>query len=325
MQIHSNKHNLNYVSHNQDMSCFNFATDNIVHVCDTNPFKTKFSTKVQTDYVDHIEKIFLAEMYYKSNIIFVVYRSNKHKVSIWNDIERKFVAELEFREEICNLLIRKNKIIVITNKHVYIYSFTDLKIIESIETYTNDLGICTANMIEDNFVLAVPVSMGNVKIYKRKDGKNLFFNLEVHESYIRYLCLDNSGKLLATCSEKGTIIRVFDVESGEKLHELRRGGKKADIQCIKFNDTTSKLCVLSNTGTVHIYDLSCKSSLSLFSNIYNNAKRSEYNISIHEKLSICFFIGDDLVILGSSGKYYKYKFGGDSYTLESTELFVDDQ
>ena len=70
----------------------------------------------------------------------------------------------------------------------------------------------------------------------------------------------NLGTRLATASEKGTLIRVFDVANGNLLSELRRGSAPATIYCINFNATSSLLCVASDHGTIHIFSLEEKNN-----------------------------------------------------------------
>jgi len=50
-----------------------------------------------------------------------------------------------------------------------------------------------------------------------------------HENNIALLALNKDGSMLATASTKGTLIRLFNPETGDKLHELRRGSDEATI------------------------------------------------------------------------------------------------
>ena len=68
--------------------------------------------------------------------------------------------------------------------------------------------------------------------------------------------MNNEGTLLATASEKGTIIRVFALPSAQKLYQFRRGSMPARIHCMSFNATSTLLCVSSATETIHIFKLS---------------------------------------------------------------------
>lgn len=80
--------------------------------------------------------------------------------------------------------------------------------------------------------------------------------IAAHESALSCLALNLDGTRLATASERGTLIRVWDSHSGQLLHELRRGAEAAEIQSIAFDFETCWLAVSSDHGTVHVFSLS---------------------------------------------------------------------
>lgn len=80
--------------------------------------------------------------------------------------------------------------------------------------------------------------------------------IEAHQAPLSCIALNNEGTLLATASEKGTIIRVFSVPDAQKLFQFRRGSIPAKILSMAFNSTSTLLCVSSATDTVHIFRLS---------------------------------------------------------------------
>lgn len=61
------------------------------------------------------------------------------------------------------------------------------------------------------------------------------------------------GTILATASDKGTLIRIFSTEDGGALCELRRGSDKAEIFSITFDKFTRWLACSSGKGTIHIF------------------------------------------------------------------------
>lgn len=54
-------------------------------------------------------------------------------------------------------------------------------------------------------------------------------HLEAHDNIVRAISLSDEGLLLATVSERGTLIRLYNVNSGEKYQILRRGVDKATV------------------------------------------------------------------------------------------------
>lgn len=57
----------------------------------------------------------------------------------------------------------------------------------------------------------------------------------------------------------GTVIRVFCVKNGQKVHEFRRGVKRCvQIASLNFSSCSNYICVSSNTETVHIFKIDMK-------------------------------------------------------------------
>lgn len=79
--------------------------------------------------------------------------------------------------------------------------------------------------------------------------------VEAHQAPLSCIALNNDGTLLATASEKGTIIRVFALPKGQKLYQFRRGTYPSTIYSMSFNLSSTLLCVSSTTDTVHIFRL----------------------------------------------------------------------
>ena len=85
-----------------------------------------------------------------------------------------------------------------------------------------------------------------------------FSKIRAHKSTLSCLAISPNGELVASASEQGTIIRIFNLESRQKIHEFRRGTDKAQIYSINFNKNCTKICVSSNKGTIHIFNLDGK-------------------------------------------------------------------
>lgn len=79
--------------------------------------------------------------------------------------------------------------------------------------------------------------------------------VEAHRSPLSCITLNSEGTLLATASDKGTIIRVFSVPDGRKLYQFRRGSIPSRIYSMSFNTMSTLLCVSSATETIHVFKL----------------------------------------------------------------------
>jgi WD40 repeat protein len=79
--------------------------------------------------------------------------------------------------------------------------------------------------------------------------------LIAHTSSLAALCSTPSGTLVATASEKGTLVRVWDVATSQLVRELRRGTDTAEIFGLSLRPDGGALAVSSDKGTVHVWRL----------------------------------------------------------------------
>ena len=80
--------------------------------------------------------------------------------------------------------------------------------------------------------------------------------IRAHKSEIQLIRLNRQGTMVATCSKKGTIIRVFNVHNGALIREFRRGIDNAEVYAMEFSPRGSKLAVVSSKQTLHIFEIS---------------------------------------------------------------------
>ena len=79
--------------------------------------------------------------------------------------------------------------------------------------------------------------------------------IQAHKAPISFLSINSAGTILATASDKGTVIRVWSIPGAEKLYQFRRGTREARIYSMNFNLVSTLLAVSSAHDTVHIFKL----------------------------------------------------------------------
>ena len=67
------------------------------------------------------------------------------------------------------------------------------------------------------------------------------------------MALNSDGTLLATASDKGTLIRIHNTFDATLVQEVRRGSDKAEIYSISFDQTSRFIASTSDKGTCHIF------------------------------------------------------------------------
>ena len=202
-------------------------------------------------------------MLYTTNLILLVGLTefgdfSPKKVTIWSTSQNVVLcSSYPFSSNINIAKINKLRLIIGERNFLHIYSTGDMKILHTIDVGSVTLGklVLSSNSEKNNWVcFSSSNDEGLVKVYNTL-YPSMKTHIKAHKSPILKMCLNSVGDRLATCSCKGTIIRVFSLPKGDKILTYKRGISSAFIFCLNFSSDNQKLISSSDTGTLHIFDL----------------------------------------------------------------------
>ena len=285
-----------------------------------------------------------------------------NQLIIWDDHQGKIISKLRFNDNVLNIRLRNDKIISVLQKKIYIFNMNTLETISCLETFNNPSGIIGISSGDNNkLIIAFPYeSQGHVFVGNCISDKieNLS-NISAHDSKIACISLNKDGTLLATASDKGTLIRIFTTFAGIKFSEFRRGTKNVEMNSISFDPNNKFIGCTSNVGTIHIFSIAGimklltensekgknqhsgeeepKNSKSLLGKIggflnikssYLETERSFARFRIQEQYSLLGFGSYNTIeVITMEGKYYKAAYdpkkGGECCKIEEKNIFVE--
>uniref|UniRef100_A0A8D2FE01 WD repeat domain phosphoinositide-interacting protein 4 n=1 Tax=Theropithecus gelada TaxID=9565 RepID=A0A8D2FE01_THEGE len=192
---------------------------------------------------------------------------SKISVLIWDDAregkdsKEKLVLEFTFTKLVLSVLMRHDKIVMVLKNRICVYSFPDnpRKLFE-FDTWDNPKGLCDlCPSLEKQLLVFLGHKCGSLQLVDLANTvpgtSSAPFTISAHQSDIACVSLNQPGTVVASASQKGTLIHLFDTPSKEKLVELCRGTDPATVYCINFSHDSSFLCTSSDKGTIHIFAL----------------------------------------------------------------------
>ncbi|ESU15996.1 hypothetical protein FGSG_09420 [Fusarium graminearum PH-1] len=224
------------VSFNNDASCFSVGLDS--GICDFNA------------------GIGLVQMMGTTNYLALVGggRSPKfamNKAIIWDDMKGKVALELTTLTAVRGVQLGRERIAVVLQNSVRVYSFTKHPdLLHIYETADNLAGLCC---LSDKKLAFPGRTAGQIQLVELATGNVSI--IPAHSSALKAIALSPDGELLASASEKGTLIRVYSTSNCAKLAELRRGIDPATIFSLAFSHCGTMLACTSDKSTLHVFDV----------------------------------------------------------------------
>ena len=145
--------------------------------------------------------------------------------------------------------------------------------------------------------------------------------IQAHKAPLAIISFNSTGTLMATTSDKGTVIRVFSVLNGQKVLQFRRGSYSARIFSISFNCVSSLLAVSSDTDTVHIFKLVSRSQKSTSRKGLGAGDRA---LSTGDLTDAAFEDDNESITSSSAGRYQGARSdSGDGSQSSGYQAFID--
>lgn len=284
---------VNYINFNQDASCVAIGLNNGYRIYSCKPALTKCYLVRKEESVGLVEMLYCTSLL-AVVALGDEPGSLPRKLKIVNTRRQTTICDLIFPSTIFLVKLSRHRMIVVLEEQIYVYDIATMKLLHTIETSPNVNRLCTLsddmtdelgssllaypsppktiahdsllvsgintngghNSAQNNIqsVSNAPNRVGDAIIFDLKSLQPLAV-IEAHKSALSAMCLSSDGTLLATASDKGTIVRVFNVHTGSKLYQFRRGTYPTKIFSLSFSKNKKYVVATSSSETVHIFRL----------------------------------------------------------------------
>ncbi|KLO10608.1 WD40 repeat-like protein [Schizopora paradoxa] len=263
-----------FANFNQDFTCISVGTKKGYSISNCDPFG-----RVHTN---HDGARGIVEMLFSTSLLALVGAGDQKPMSprilhIVNTRRQSMICELTFPSSILAVKLNRKTLVVVLENEIYIYDVSNMRLMHVIETTPNPEAVAALSPNADASYLAYPSPVpsptsplsqqpapAQPSTPAQQSGDVILFStrtltvanvIQAHKSPISFLSINSTGTMLATSSDKGTVIRVWGIPGSEKLYQFRRGTREARIYSMNFNIMSTLLAVSSAHDTVHIFKL----------------------------------------------------------------------
>ena len=202
------------------------------------------------------------------------------KLRLWNTYTETAVGpELCFPTAVLNVQLNRQRLVVVLESALHIFDLMSMQHLHTLPTSPNPLGLAALSPDPDTCHCATLTADG-------KEGQAVMYDhaephalntVVAHRSKLHCLSLSSRGDMLATASEKGTVVRVHSFPQGSLLYTFRRGSFRTCIHSLSFSPSAidesetasdalpagaTMLCAASSS-TIHVWQLDAQRGASV--------------------------------------------------------------
>jgi WD40 repeat protein len=168
----------------------------------------------------------------------------------------KPVKNLRFATPVLRIVSDSDLCALVFEAEVHIYTLEPFRVTLMVESLENPAAPCAlAERSGERLFALTGRSLGVVRVVSvdRQECKPLEFEAADHPlAMIRF---NPTAEAIATASERGTLIRVFNSRTGDRIAEFRRGSFGVRICAITFSPRSDFVAVFSEKGTLHLFEM----------------------------------------------------------------------
>lgn len=251
-----NQSTIQFITFNQDSTSLAIGTKSGYYLYGLDSVDQLSRTFSDDEYKD----ICIVERLFSSSLVVIVSLSSPRKLRLYHIKKRTEISIHSYTNTILSVKLNRKRLVICLEDQLYIHSLKDDLDVKWVirDIPPNPNGLFALSPREERCYLAYPASQrsGEIQIFDTIDLKNKIL-IPAHDNPIAAVSFNQDSTLLASASEKGTVIRVHDVEEGQCLYEFRRGyARCVDIYSLSFSLDSQFLAASSSTETVHVFRLS---------------------------------------------------------------------
>lgn len=150
------------------------------------------------------------------------------------------ICELNFMSKVLNLHINRKRLAVVLEDRIHIYDVTTMKLLHTIDTLPNTLGISAMSSDSEKSLLAYPSNsnIGELTIFDCINLRPLSI-IKAHKTAVTKMTFNQKGDLLATASDK---VKGFESQT----LNIKKSFREQLLEYLRFR--RQKNCINSDVG-----------------------------------------------------------------------------
>jgi autophagy-related protein 18 len=264
------------MSFNQDVTSLTVGTPDGYRLYNLGRIPDALDLLYQDNMTKSCKNAKMVKRLFTSSLVAYVSEDNPKRLYLTHFRKNQTICDYTYQNDISSIQLNRNRLIVVLDDNsIHIHAIKDMSLVHTLK----DCQLLEGTNPNSAIALASPLSssaLSNLIAYpmSTESGKIAIFDchllrtikfIDCHENCISAMSFANNSSYragsqdnplyLATSGTRGTVIRVWAIPTGNLVKELRRGMYQAEIRQLSFSMDAQYLTLISNTSTVHIFDL----------------------------------------------------------------------